>query len=180
MPKSTKPPAQAQPVEHHIHVVRGQKVMFDTDLAALYGVSTGALNQAVRRNLDRFPSDFMFTLTRQEVIHLKSQTVISSWGGSRKLPSVFTEHGVAMLSGVLRSERAIQMSIAIIRTFVRVRELMAANKDIAIRVEKLERSHDRTASVIEILVDDIDRLAHDIKDIKAVPVPSKRKIGFDL
>lgn len=96
------------------------------------------------------------------------------------MPSVFTEHGVAMLSGVLRSERAIQMSIAIIRTFVRVRELMAANKDIAIRVEKLERSHDRTASVIEILVDDIDRLAHDIKDIKAVPVPSKRKIGFDL
>jgi hypothetical protein len=173
MPKSTKPPVQAQPVEHHIHVVRGQKVMFDTDLAALYGVSTGALNQAVRRNLDRFPSDFMFTLTRQEVIHLKSQFVISSWGGSRKPPSVFTEHGVAMLSGVLRSERAIQMSIAIIRTFVRVRELMAANKDIAVRVEKLERSHDRVASVIEILVDEIDHM-------KAMPVPSKRKIGFDL
>jgi hypothetical protein len=152
--------------------------MFDRDLAALYGVSTGALNQAVSRNLDRFPSDFMFTLTHQEVIHLKSQTVISSWGGSRKPPSVFTEHGVAMLSAVLRSERAIQMSIAIIRAFVRMRELIAANKDIAARVEKLERSHDRTSSVIEILVDDIDRLAGDVKQMKAIPPSTKRKIGF--
>jgi hypothetical protein len=178
MPKSPRPPVQAQPVEHQIHVVRGQKVMFDRDLAALYGVSTGALNQAVSRNLDRFPSDFMFTLTHQEVIHLKSQTVISSWGGSRKPPSVFTEHGVAMLSAVLRSERAIQMSIAIIRAFVRMRELIAANKDIAARVEKLERSHDRTSSVIEILVDDIDRLAGDVKQMKAIPPSTKRKIGF--
>ncbi len=152
--------------------------MFDRDLAALYGVSTGALNQAVSRNLDRFPSDFMFTLTHQEVIHLKSRTVISSWGGSRKPPSVFTEHGVAMLSAVLRSERAIQMSIAIIRAFVRMRELIAANKDIAARVEKLERSHDRTSSVIEILVDDIDRLAGDVKQMKAIPPSTKRKIGF--
>ncbi len=152
--------------------------MFDRDLATLYGVSTGALNQAVSRNLDRFPSDFMFTLTHQEVIHLKSQTVISSWGGSRKPPSVFTEHGVAMLSAVLRSERAIQMSIAIIRAFVRMRELIAANKDIAARVEKLERSHDRTSSVIEILVDDIDRLAGDVKQMKAIPPSTKRKIGF--
>jgi hypothetical protein len=178
MPKSPRPPVQAQPVEHHINVVRGQKVMFDRDLATLYGVSTGALNQAVSRNLDRFPSDFMFTLTHQEVIHLKSQTVISSWGGSRKPPSVFTEHGVAMLSAVLRSERAIQMSIAIIRAFVRMRELIAANKDIAARVEKLERSHDRTSSVIEILVDDIDRLAGDVKQMKAIPPSTKRKIGF--
>ncbi len=154
--------------------------MLDTDLAALYGVSTKSLNQAVRRNLDRFPNDFMFTLTRQEVINLRSQIVTPSWGGPRYLHSVFTEHGVAMLSGVLRSERAVQMSIAIIRAFVRMRELIAANKDIAARVEKLERSHDRTASVIEILVDDIDRLARDVKDMKALPTPSKRKIGFDL
>jgi len=122
----------------------------------------------------------MFTLTREEAANLKSQTVISSWGGRRKLPSAFTEHGVAMLSAVLRSERAIHMSIAIIRAFVRLRALIASNKDIAARLEKLEHSHNRTASVIEILVDDIDRLARDVKQIKSLPTPSKRKIGFDL
>ena len=184
MAKVTKQPvkktAATPPVESHIHVIRGHKVMLDRDLANLYEVPTGALNQAVRRNLDRFPDDFMFLLTDQEAENLKSQSVTSSWGGRRKPPSAFTEHGVAMLSAVLRSDRAVQMSIAIIRAFVRLRQLVEYNKDIAARVEKLERSHDRSASVIEILVEDIDRLAHEVKEMKALPTPSKRKIGFEL
>ena len=154
--------------------------MLDRDLATLYEVPTGALNQAVRRNPERFPDDFMFQLTNQEAEHLKSHSVTSSWGGRRKLPSAFTEHGVAMLSAVLHSDRAIQTSIAIMRTFVRVRQIIETNKDIAARVEKLERGHERATSVIEILVDDIDRLAHEVKAMKALPPATKRKIGFDL
>ena len=184
MAKITKQPAKSiaahRPVESLIHVIRGQKVMLDRDLAALYDVPTGALNQAVRRNLDRFPEDFMFQLTKEEAQNLKSQSVTSSWGGRRKAPSAFTEHGVAMLSAVLRSDRAVKMSIGIIRAFVRMRQLIENNRDIAARVEKLERNHDRSASVIEILVEDIDRLAHEVKEMKALPPATKRKIGFDL
>jgi hypothetical protein len=95
MPKTSRSKALSRPIEHHIYVIRGRKVMLDRDLAALYGVSTDALNQAVRRNRERFPDDFMFTLDRKESENLKSQTVISSWGGRRKPPSAFTEHGVA-------------------------------------------------------------------------------------
>lgn len=100
--------------------------------------------------------------------------------GLRRPPYAFTQEGVAMLSAVLRSGRAVQMSIDIIRTFVRLRQLIESNREIAVRVEKLERSHDRSASVIEILVEDIDRLAHEVKEMKALPTPSRRKIGFDL
>jgi ORF6N domain len=169
-----------RPIESLIHVIRGQKVMVDADLADMYGVPTGALNQAVRRNVERFPGDFAFRLSKAEFEHWKSQIVISNPSarmGLRHAPFVFTQEGVAMLSAVLRSDRAVQMSIAIVRTFVRMRELMAANKDIAARVEKLERGHDRTASVIEVLVEDIDRLARDVKDMKALPPVTKRRIG---
>jgi phage regulator Rha-like protein len=100
--------------------------------------------------------------------------------GLRRPPYAFTQEGVAMLSAVLHSDRAVQMSIAIIRTFIRMRELIAADKDIAARVANLERSHDRSASVIEILVEDIDRLAHEVKEMKALPPVTKRKIGFRL
>ena len=170
-----------RPIESLIHAIRGQKVMVDADLADLYGVPTGALNQAVRRNMERFPEDFAFRLSKAEFEHWKSQIVISNPSarmGLRHAPFVFTQEGVAMLSAVLRSDRAVQMSIAIVRTFVRMRELMAANKDIAARVEKLERGHDRTASVIEVLVEDIDRLAREVKDMKALPPVTKRRIGF--
>jgi len=170
-----------RPIESLIHAIRGQKVMVDADLADLYGVPTGALNQAVRRNTERFPGDFAFRLSKEEFEHWKSQIVISNPSakmGLRHAPLVFTQEGVAMLSAVLRSDRAVQMSIAIVRTFVRMRELMAANKDIAARVEKLERGHDRTASVIEVLVEDIDRLAREVKDMKALPPVTKRRIGF--
>jgi len=154
--------------------------MLDSDLAELYGVTTKAFNQAVRRNRDRFPDDFMLQLSQAESAALRSQFVTAAKRNVRYQPLAFTEHGVAMLSAVLRSERAVQMSIAIIRAFVRMRELMAANKDIAARVEKLERGHDRTASVIEVLVEDIDRLAQDVRKMKALPASPKRKIGFDL
>ena len=154
--------------------------MLDADLAALYGVSTGALNQAVYRNRARFPEDFMFRLTREEATNLKSQFVTPSWGGRRNPPSVFTEHGVAMLSAALRGHRAVQMSIGIVRAFVRMRGLIASNKDIAARVEKLERGHDRAASLIEVLVEDIDRLAREVKDMKVLPHVTKRRIGFFL
>ena len=170
-------------IESLIHVIRGRKVMLDSDLAALYEVPTKAFNQAVRRNLERFPDDFMFQLTDAEAVSLRSQTVTIKKGRgqhSKYAALAFTEQGVAMLSAVLRSDRAVQMSIAIVRTFVRMRELMAANKDIAARVEKLERGHGRTASVIQVLVEDIDRLAREVKDMKTLPPAPKRRIGFVL
>lgn len=170
----------APPVETLIHVIRGRRVIIDADLARLYEVPTKALNQAMRRNLDRFPEDFAFQLSKEELEHWRSQVVTSNPAarmGLRRPPYVFTQEGVAMLSSVLRSPRAIQMNIAIMRAFVRLRELMAAHKDIAARVERLERGQDRAASVIEILVEDIDRLSRKIeREIKA-PAPTRR-IGF--
>ena len=113
-------------IQQKIFVIRGEQVMLDYDLAGLYGIETRILNQAVKRNIKRFPPDFMFQLTKEEWDNLKSQIVISSWGGTRKLPYAFTEQGVAMLSGVLNSDIAIEMNIAIMRTFVAVRRLVAS------------------------------------------------------
>jgi hypothetical protein len=183
--KTTRPAkslAASRPVESLIHVVRAQKVMLDSDLAALYNVTTGNLNLAVRRNETRFPSDFMFRLSKTEADSLLLQTARAKTGrgGRRTPPFVFTELGVAMLSSVLNSERAVQMNIVIMRAFIRLREIVASNKDIAARIDKLERDHDRTASAIEIIVEDIDRLADEVKRIKAIPRPlaTKRQIGF--
>jgi hypothetical protein len=122
----------------------------------------------------------MFQLSPEEAAKMRSQIVTASKRNIRYQPLAFTEHGVVMLSSVLNSARAIRVSILVVETFVRLRELTAANKDILIRVEKLERGHDRAASVMELLVDDIDRIARDVKQMKNLPVPSKRKIGFDL
>ena len=116
---------QLQVIQSKIYEIRGQKVMLDRDLAEMYGVEVRALNQAVKRNIDRFPSDFMFQLNEEEWANLKSQFVISSWGGIRKLPFAFTEMGVAMLSSVLRSSVAIQVNINIMRAFVAVRQMIA-------------------------------------------------------
>jgi hypothetical protein len=177
----TKALAAQRPVESLIHVIRGQKVMLDRDLAELYGVRPIALRQQVKRNRIRFPEDFTFQLTQAEAKYLVSQSVIPStrsFGGF--MPYVFTQEGVSMLSSVLRSERAALMNVAIMRAFVRLRQIIEHNKDIADRVEKLERGHDRSASVIEILVEDIDRLAHEVKDMKALPPVTKRKYGFRL
>ena len=130
-----------RPVETLIRVIRGQKVMIDSDLAVLYGITTGNLNLAVRRNGKRFPVDFMFQLAAGEADSLLLQTARAKTGrgGRRTRPFAFTELGVAMLSSVLNSERAVQMNILIMRAFVRMRELMTANKDLAVRIEKLER-----------------------------------------
>jgi hypothetical protein len=154
--------------------------MLDSDLAALYEVSTKRLNEAVKRNLKRFPSTFMFQLAAEEAEFLRSQTATSNKGrgGSRYLPYAFTEHGVVMLSSVLNSDRAVQVSIFVVNAFIRMRELIASNKDLAARIERLERGHDRTASVIEVLVEDIDRLAGEVKQMKAFPPKPKHRIGF--
>ncbi len=147
--------------------------MFDSDLAELYGVPTRTLNQAVSRNALRFPPDFAFRLTRLEAANLKSQFVTSrSHGGSRKLPRVFTEQGVAMLSSVLRSRRAIEVNIAIMRAFVQVRELAAASADVALRIDELEQRYDGQFADV---FDAIRELAS-----PSVPEAPRPRIGFNV
>ena len=121
-----------------ILVIRGEKVMLDSDLAALYGVTTGNLNKAVKRNVERFPTDFMFQLDAEEVANLKFQFGISSWGGRRRLPYAFTEQGVAMLSGVLNSDKAINMNIAIMRAFVEIRKILLMQNDLKEQLRELK------------------------------------------
>lgn len=137
-------------IESKIYVIRGQRVMLDFDLAALYEVATSQLNQQVRRNGFRFPSDFMFVLTNQEVANLKSQFVISSseWGGRRSLPLAFTEQGIAMLSSVLNSRRAIEVNIAIVRTFVQLREVLSSNRELEKKLLELESKFDGQFRVV--------------------------------
>ena len=146
--------------------------MIDADLADLYQVATGNLNLAVRRNAERFPPDYMFQLTEEEFEILSLQNAISSWGGRRYLPFAFTEHGVAMLSAVLKSNRAVHMSILVVRAFVRLREMLASNKELAARMEKLETTQKDHASVINILAEEIDTMR------MPPPLPAARRIGF--
>ena len=164
--KSTVP---ADRIERSILLVRGEKVMLDADLALLYGVETRVLIQAVKRNIERFPEDFMFQLTRQEAENLRSQYVTSSWGGRRYLPYVFTEHGVAMLSSVLKSKRAVRVNIEIMRTFVKLRRMLASNADLARKLDALERKYD---AQFKVVFDAIRRLM-------APAEPERRQIGFD-
>ena len=127
-------------IVNKIYIVHGQKVMLDRDLAEMYDVPTFRLNEAVKRNNTRFPDDFMFQLTKEEFKNLTSQIAISSWGGLRKLPFAFTEQGVAMLSSVLRSERAIQVNIQIIRVYTKMKHLLLANKELWLKIEKIEQA----------------------------------------
>ncbi len=122
--------------------------MMDFDLSLLYGIETKRLKEAVKRNIERFPADFMFELTPKELTNLRSQIATSSWGGSRYQPYVFTEQGVAMLSGVLKSQRAIEVNIAIMRTFVQLRKLMDGNKELAQKIEALEEKYDEQFEVV--------------------------------
>ncbi|MGQ0544193.1 MAG: ORF6N domain-containing protein [Betaproteobacteria bacterium] len=167
------PPEQ---ISSRIFIVREHRVMLDQDLATLYAVSTGALVQAVKRNPARFPADFMFQLTEQELTRLKSQSVISKMrsagrGGRRSLPYAFSEQGVAMLSTVLRTERAIAVNIAIMRAFVRLRLLAAANLGLAKKLDDLERRVSGHDEAITSIVRAIRELA--------APAPSnRRRIGF--
>ena len=163
-----------QSIEQLIFILRGQKVMLSHHLARLYGVETHVLVQAVRRNIDRFPEDFMFQLADEEFANLKSQIVISSWGGSRRAkPYAFTEQGVAMLSSVLRSKRAVQVNIEIMRTFVRVRELMGARRELAAKLKELEtriQHHDKS----------IEAIFEAIHQLMSPPEKSRKKIGFEV
>ena len=145
--------------------------MFDNDLAVLYGVTTGNLNKAVVRNSERFPEDFMFQITADELKNLKFQNGISSWGGRRSLPYAFTEQGVAMLSSVLRSKRAIAVNILIMRTFAKLREVLSTHKELATKLNELERratGHD----------EDIKALIMAIRQLMEPPQQRKRQIGF--
>ena len=146
-------------IENKIYFIRGQKVMLDKDLAELYGVQTFRLNEQVKRNSGRFPEDFMFQLTAEEFGNLISQIAMSSWGGRRHLPYVFTEQGIAMLSSVLHSERAIQVNIAIMRAFVRFRKMIADNKELSKKIDLLEKRVFKHDSDIRGLVRDIRRLS---------------------
>ena len=132
-------------ITHHIMVLRGQKILLDSDLAALYGVDTRRLNEQVKRNRDRFPKDFIFELTREEFANLKSQFATSSWGGRRKLPLAFTEHGAIMAATVLSSSRAVEVSVYLVRAFVRLRELAATHGDLAKRLDELEHKTEALA-----------------------------------
>src|SRR5580704_9704866 len=169
--RTRRTPVSLESIERRICIIRGEKVMIDGELAALYDVLTKNLNKAVRRNPTRFPPDFMFQLTEEETENLRFQIGTSRWGGRRYRPYAFTEHGVAMLSSVLKSARAVQMNILIIRAFLRMRELLASHRHLASRVEKLEANQRRHASLINVLVDEIGRL-------KKVPETPKRRIGF--
>ncbi|MDD5092541.1 MAG: ORF6N domain-containing protein [Candidatus Wallbacteria bacterium] len=159
-------------IDGKIFVIRGKRVMLDRDLAELYGVETRTLNQAVKRNLKRFPGDFMFRLQDNEIESLISQIVIPNRGGTRFSPFAFTENGIAMLSTVLNSERAILVNIEIMRTFTKLREILATNKEVREKLEQLEArvdSHDKSISTI---IDAIRRL------LEQPPEPEQRKIGF--
>ena len=146
-------------VSQRIHYLRGQKVMLDSDLAFLYNVETRVLVQAVKRNVSRFPSDFMFQLTNEEWAALRSQNVISKErGGRRYLPYVFTEHGTLMLSSILNSETAIEVGLVIVRTFVQLREMLSTHKELAIKLEELERKTTSHDQAIAGLIDAIRNL----------------------
>jgi hypothetical protein len=157
-------------IERSIFQLRGQRVILGGDLAVFYDVEPRALSQAVKRNADRFPADFMFVLSGDEWKNLKSQNVISSWGGGRGVPMAFTEQGIAMLSGVLRSERAVQVNIQIMRTFVQMRRVLIEHKELATKLNALERKYDENFRVV-------------FDAIRQLMTPSaekekKRKIGF--
>lgn len=157
-----------------IYRFRGVKVMLDFDLAELYGVSTKVLKQAVKRNMKRFPEDFMFELTTNEFNILRSQIVTSRWGGIRYAPFAFTEQGVAMLSGILGSDRAIYVNIAIMRAFVQLRQFLESNKDLAIKLEELEKSLEKHDERIELVFQAIRQLI----EKKTEEEKPRRPIGY--
>ena len=165
--------ATIEEIERSIHVIRGLRVMLDANLAALYGVTTRQLNQQVSRNKERFPSDFAYQLTQQEFTNLMSQIVTSSsgYGGRRKLPLVFTEHGVAMLSSVLKSPTAVRVNIEIMRAFVRLRRLMATPGDLIEQIRKL-------ADTVQLHDNDIKLISRVLQQMIEKPAATQRQIGF--
>ena len=155
-----------------IYRIRKQKVMLDRDLAEMYGVETKRLKEAVKRNPERFPADFMLTLTQKEFQNLRSQIATSSWGGIRYLPTAFTEQGVAMLSSVLNSSVAIQVNIQIIRIFTKMKEMLLTNKDILLKLEKMEKDVKENKK-------DIAMIFEALKQLLTPPKLKRRMIGFN-
>ena len=167
--------AQLVRVESRIVSIRGAKVIFDFDLAKVYGVTTSRLNEQVGRNLDRFPEDFMFQLSEAESDNLISQNAISrsGHGGTRKLPYVFTEHGAIMAANVLKSKRAAQMSVFVVRAFVRIREVVAAHRELSEKINELEERVDSHDANIQGIIEAIRQLMNP-------PVKRRKRIGFRL
>jgi phage regulator Rha-like protein len=159
-----------------IFLIRDEKVMLDADLAELYGVETKRLNEQVKRNISRFPEDFMFQLSKEEFKNLKSQIATSNWGGRRTQPFAFTEHGVLMLSSVLNSERAIQVNIQIIRIFTKMREMLMAHKEIFQRLEQIENKffeHDDKIMLLFEYIKQLEKAKQEELDQK-----NRKKIGY--
>ena len=184
MPKRKTPHKPLAQIESRIRTVRGHKVILDSDLAEVYAVTTKALNQAVRRNLERFPEDFVFQLQKNEfdslalqnaTVNLRSQIVTSRFqhGGRRKLPYAFTEHGAIMAANVLKSKRAVQMSVFVVRAFVRLREVAITQRELAEKLKELELrvgNHDT----------DISAIIDAIRQLMTPPDPPKRRLGFEV
>ncbi len=160
-------------ISNTIYYIRNQKVMLDRDLAALYGIETRVLKQAVRRNITRFPEDFMFELSKEEFQNLTSQFVTSSWGGTRKLPFVFTEHGILMLSSVLNSEKAIQTNIQIMRIFTKVRQMLLDTTEMKLDIVQIQKKLENQGKNIELVFSYLDELT----DKKEEGKP-RTKIGY--
>ena len=167
--KKNPRPLVAEAIAGRIVMLRGERVLLDADLAELYGVETKTLNRAVKRHRDRFPHDFMFQLTEEEAGNLRYQIGTSSWGGRRYLPQAFTEQGVAMLSSVLHSKRAVMVNVEIMRAFVRLRRILATHADLALKLAALEKKYDaQFKSVFDV-----------IRELMTPPEPPrKRRIGF--
>jgi hypothetical protein len=165
---------QEQKILNRIYLVRGEKVMLDKDLAEMYGVETKVFNQSVKRNIERFPKDFMFALSEKEWSNLRSQIVTSSWGGARYKPNVFTEQGVAMLSSILSSKTAIEVNIRIIRVFTKMREFALTHKDILLQLNKLEKEVKGNTKDIK----NIFLVLKELIEKQQMPAVPKRKIGF--
>jgi len=161
-----------QVIEQKIFLIRGQKVMIDSNLAELYGVQTKVLLQAVKRNSDRFPKDFMFQLKKEEYDSLRSQFVTSKHGGRRYIPYAFTEQGVAMMSSVLKSDRAIKVNIVIMRAFVRIREMLSTHRQLSVKLQELEQR-------LEKHDEQIHTVFEAIRQLMAPSKKPRRKMGFD-
>ena len=172
------PRAALTPVDsiaRSILILRGQKVLLDAELAALYGVTTRRLNEQARRNRNRFPADFLLELTAEEYANLKSHFATSSWGGRRKLPFAFTEHGAIQVATILNSPRAVDMSVYVVRAFVKLRGLLISNKDLARKLADLERS----LVTLDLNTQQQFKEVYDaIRELMDAPKPRRRPIGF--
>ncbi|MFZ2650553.1 MAG: ORF6N domain-containing protein [Burkholderiaceae bacterium] len=179
---STAPLLPLEAITQRIFVLREQKVLIDADLAALYGVETRRLNEQVRRNKSRFPEDFIFELSAKEFANLKSQFATSSWGGRRKLPLAFTEHGAIMAATVLNTPRAVEVSVYVVRAFVKLRELVGSHRELARRLDDLEQktealsmSHDTFSRNTR---NQLKQVFDALRELMTPPDPPKRPIGF--